>query len=59
MKLCLTMECYCGDKEEDLHNVLWYCQLYEEMKREILNGIVRPDSGPIYYAHLVSSAQNF
>ena len=59
MKLCEVSVCYCGMEEEDLHHVLWVCPLYEQARREMLDGIGRAEPGPIYYGDLVSSPANF
>lgn len=59
MKLGMVKECYCGGEEEDLHFVLWCCPLYDEIRDEMLKGVVRPEWNPVYYSDLVSSPENF
>ena len=59
MKLCEISMCECGLEEEDMHHVLWSCPLYEDIRRRMLDGIERMDTGPVYYTDLVSSEANF
>ena len=59
LKLCETSVCYCGEEDEDLHHVLWFCPLYEEARKRLLDGITREEPGPVYYCDLVDSEANF
>ncbi|GBP07289.1 hypothetical protein EVAR_92157_1 [Eumeta japonica] len=44
--------------DEDMHHVLWSF-LYDEIRRDMLNGVEVLQVGPVYYADLVSSQANF
>lgn len=51
--------CECGNESEDLHHVLWECTLYEDIRKRMLDEIVRLEEGPVYYRDLVSSEVNY
>ncbi|GBP97328.1 Retrovirus-related Pol polyprotein from type-1 retrotransposable element R1 2 [Eumeta japonica] len=59
MKLCETSECMCGMEDEDVHHVLWSCPMYDELRKEMLDGLTRTTVGPVYYPDLVASQANF
>ncbi|GBP84501.1 Retrovirus-related Pol polyprotein from type-1 retrotransposable element R1 4 [Eumeta japonica] len=47
-------ECMYGLTDEDMHQVLWSCPLYNDIRAEMLGGLEVLQVGPVYYAGLVA-----
>ncbi|GBP26905.1 hypothetical protein EVAR_16487_1 [Eumeta japonica] len=51
--------CICGIESEDLQLVLWACPLYDEIRVQVMDDIMRMPKGLIYYTDLVSCKSDF
>ena len=59
MRLVESGECRCGESIEDRDHILWECTLYDEYRRDMLDGWSRSVEGPVYFGELVNDAEGF
>jgi hypothetical protein len=59
MRLADTRSCHCGNEVEDVHHVLWECEVYRHERRDLLDNVEVLEVGPVYYSDLVCSEANF
>ncbi|CAH2101187.1 unnamed protein product [Euphydryas editha] len=59
MTLCDTPSCYCGHDSETRDHILWECNLYEDERKAMIDGIEWAKVGPVYFEDLTATENNF
>ncbi|GBP66708.1 Retrovirus-related Pol polyprotein from type-1 retrotransposable element R1 4 [Eumeta japonica] len=58
-KLNDRKDCDCGWNEETRDQVLWYCLLYDDERKEMLGMLERTMISVVHFANLTSTKENF
>ncbi|GBP96302.1 Retrovirus-related Pol polyprotein from type-1 retrotransposable element R1 [Eumeta japonica] len=59
MKLSTRKECDCGWYEETRDHVLWYCPLYDDDRKVMMDKLEYSTIGPVHFADLTRTSRNF